>query len=47
MLDAGVAEAIAMEISGYKRREVLDPYKVVGAKQMHEAMQKMGETVKG
>lgn len=43
MLDAGVAEKIAMEISGYKRREVLDPYNVVSTKQIHGAMQKVGE----
>jgi len=43
MIDAGVAEKVAMEISGYKRREVFDPYKVVSTKQLHEAMQKVRE----
>jgi len=47
MLDAGVAEKIAREISGYKRGEALDPYKVVSTKQLYEAMQNMGEKVKG
>jgi hypothetical protein len=32
-----------MENSGYKRREVFEPYKVVSANQIHEAIQKMGE----
>jgi hypothetical protein len=43
MIDAGVAEKVAMEISGYKRREVFDPYNVVSAEQIHEAMQKVRE----
>jgi hypothetical protein len=43
MIDAGVAEEIAREISGYKRRRVFDPYNVVSAEQIHEAMQKVRE----
>jgi len=43
MLYAGVAKEVAMEISGHKRREVFDPYKVVSANQIHEAIQKVGE----
>jgi integrase len=43
MIDAGVGEKVAMEISGYKRREVFDPYKVATIQQIHEAMQKVRE----
>jgi integrase len=43
MIDAGVAEKVAMEISGYKRREALDPYNVVSTKEVHEAMREVRE----
>jgi integrase len=45
MIDAGVAEKVVMEVSGYKRREVFDPYNVVSTTQLHEAMQMVRERV--
>ncbi|MGC2705686.1 MAG: tyrosine-type recombinase/integrase [Candidatus Acidiferrales bacterium] len=41
MIDAGVAEKVAMEISGYKVREVFDPYNDVSTERLHEAMQRV------
>lgn len=43
MIDAGVEEKVAMEISGYKRRRVFDPYNAVSANQIHEAIKKVLE----
>ena len=43
MIDAGVDKRVAMKISGYKRREVLDPYSTMSARQVHEAMVKVRE----
>jgi len=43
MIEAGVEEKVAMEISGYKQRETFDPYNVFNASKVHEAIKKVLE----
>lgn len=42
MIDSGVAEKVAMEISGHTSREVFDRFNIVSTRQLREAMKKGG-----